>query len=98
MPEGTRNILERLAINDGLTVVSSVLSALAFISGVAICSFLPTDAHAAEPHVLHAWQARLTGNLKLQGEKEAASTSGIDRRIPSLGHGHPQNQVATEQS
>jgi hypothetical protein len=28
---------------------------------------------AAETHVLHAWQARLTGNLELQGEKEAAS-------------------------
>jgi hypothetical protein len=50
-------------------------TSLALIVGVAgaICSLLPAHVSAAEAHVLHAWQARLTGNLKLQREKEAAS-------------------------
>ncbi|HEX8311715.1 MAG TPA: DUF1080 domain-containing protein [Chthoniobacteraceae bacterium] len=36
-------------------------------------SLLSSLTGAAESKLLHAWQARLTGNLTLQGEKEAAS-------------------------
>ncbi len=40
---------------------------------VGISCLLSALSGVAETHVLHAWQARLTGNLKLQGEKEGAS-------------------------